>query len=151
MLAHRAGVAIADKICRVEAPRTDIVIYSNRAQGRMNLYQFIKSLAVAKDLVKPGGAIIAVADLPDGVGSRMKINPSFAVNEVYYHYNYSYLMPPGVDIFLVGPNSRQISQGTFFIPCPTVEKAISVAKSKIGPRATICAIPDTDMVIAQGR
>ena len=149
VLAHRAGVAIADKICRVEVPRADIVIYSNRAQGRMNLYQFIKSLAVAKDIVKPGGVIIAVADLPDGVGSRMKINPSFAVNEVYYHYNYSYRMPPGVDVYLVSPRGDEVARGTFFIPVPTVEKAVALAKSKVGPHATICAIPDTDMVIPQ--
>ncbi len=145
--AHRAGVAVAEKICKVAPRKADIVIYSNKAQGKMNLYQFIKSMPIGAAIVKPGGVIIAAADLPDGVGRRMKINPSFAVKEVYYHYNYAYRMPAGVDIILVCSNVSQVARGSFFRPAPSVEAALSWAKAKIGPQATVCVIPDTDMVL----
>ncbi len=147
--AHRAGVAIAEKICRVASKKADIVIYSNKAQGKTDLYQFIKSLAVAQAIVKPGGVLIAVADLPEGTGTKMKINPSMAVNEVYYHYNYRYRMPAGVDTMLVCSNSQSVCRGTFLIPSPSVEKALAWAKSKVGPNATVSVVPDTDMILAR--
>ncbi len=145
--AHRAGVSVAEKICRVQPRKADIVIYSNKAQGKMNLYQFIKSMPVAAAMVNPGGVVIAAADLPYGVGDRMKINPTFAVKEVYYHYNYAYRLPDGVDFLLVCPKSREVSKGTFFIPSPSVEEALAWAKAKIGSEATVSVIPDTDMIL----
>lgn len=67
--AHRAGCAVlASTATGVEAGGFDVVITSNAGYPLdQNLYQSVKGMTAAARLVRPGGAIVLVAECRDGL------------------------------------------------------------------------------------
>lgn len=71
VLAHRAGVEFAKHVFGVHMTRADIVIASPGGFPKdINVYQAQKALTPAMQLVKPGGAIILVAQCKEGSGEE---------------------------------------------------------------------------------
>ena len=67
--AHRAGCAFVKNTAMVPVEHAyDIVITSNSGHPLdLNLYQSVKGMSAAAQIVKPGGAIIIAADCWDGI------------------------------------------------------------------------------------
>ncbi len=67
--AHAAGCAFVKQSAMVAVPRPfDIVITTNSGYPLdLNLYQAVKGMAAAREVVRPGGAIIIAAECWDGI------------------------------------------------------------------------------------
>jgi lactate racemase len=70
--AHAAGCAVArDTVMRAVAAPCDVVVTTNAGYPLdQNLYQSIKGISAASQIVKPGGAILAAAECSDGFPSH---------------------------------------------------------------------------------
>ena len=67
--AHDAGIAFAREHAMIAIPEAfDIVITTNSGYPLdMNLYQAVKGMSAAEQVVKPGGTIIVASECSDGV------------------------------------------------------------------------------------
>lgn len=69
--AHAAGVDFLRRYCMVSPIPGDIVITTNGgAPLDQNLYQCVKGLTAAEASCKPGGTIILLAEMADGIGGE---------------------------------------------------------------------------------
>lgn len=67
--AHIKGRTFLEKLCKVKATPSDIVITSNGGYPLdQNIYQAVKGMTAAEAAVKPGGVIIMLAKSNDGHG-----------------------------------------------------------------------------------
>lgn len=66
------GVRLVDEMCRVQVDRrADIVVVSPGGDpADLNLFQAYKAVDNALEVVKRGGVIVLVAELPDGHGNK---------------------------------------------------------------------------------
>jgi len=67
--AHREGCRFLERHVKVEAESSDIVVSTNGGYPLdRDLYQAVKGMSVAEDVVREGGVIIIAAECRDGVG-----------------------------------------------------------------------------------
>lgn len=67
--AHRAGANFLDSHAKVETSEADIAITTNGGYPLdRDLYQAVKGMTVAEDVVRDGGVIIIASECRDGVG-----------------------------------------------------------------------------------
>lgn len=73
--AHIKGRTFLEKLCKVKATPSDIVITSNGGYPLdQNIYQAVKGMTAAEAAVKPGGVIIMLAKSNDGHGGAAFFN-----------------------------------------------------------------------------
>lgn len=73
--AHIKGREFLEKLCKVQATPSDIVITSNGGYPLdQNIYQAVKGMTAAEAAVKPGGVIIMLAKSNDGHGGEAFFN-----------------------------------------------------------------------------
>jgi len=73
--AHSKGRTFLEKLCKVQATPSDIVITSNGGYPLdQNIYQAVKGMTAAEAAVKPGGVIIMLAKSNDGHGGAAFFN-----------------------------------------------------------------------------
>ena len=73
--AHIKGRTFLEKLCKVKATPSDIVITSNGGYPLdQNIYQAVKGMTAAEAAVKPGGVIIMLAKSGDGHGGAAFFN-----------------------------------------------------------------------------
>jgi len=67
--AHRAGCAFARQtaMCAVDRPFEVVITTNSGYPLDLNLYQSVKGMSAAAQIVQPGGAIIAAAECSDGL------------------------------------------------------------------------------------
>lgn len=147
--AHRAACALARRIAEVRVEPADVAVIGNREQGRLDLFQFIKSLVQAGRLVRAGGAVVCVGDLAYGASGTgdPHTRPNFAIKEVVYHLGIRPAIPRDVAFFLVSPNAFEISRGSFFRPAATPEDALAAARRHAGGAGRVVWAPDLDSIV----
>jgi phosphoglycerate dehydrogenase-like enzyme/nickel-dependent lactate racemase len=68
--AHRQGVALAEQIYTVTVPElADIVVVSSHPADR-DLWQGVKAICSATEVVRPGGEVILITPSPEGVSEE---------------------------------------------------------------------------------
>ena len=165
--AHAAGCGFAKSTAMVPVPRPfDIVITTNSGYPLdLNLYQAVKGMSAAAQVVRQGGAIIVTADCWDGIPEHglyaQLLREAHSPRELL-----DTIMTPGflkhdqwqaqiqaqiqlkADVYIRTDNltDDQI-RGALLNPCHKIEQTVAVLLEKYGPDATICVMPEGPQTI----
>jgi nickel-dependent lactate racemase len=165
--AHAAGCACVKEnaMAGVDEPY-DIVITTNSGYPLdQNLYQSVKGMSAAAQIVRQGGAIIMAAACEDGLpnhggyaallaraGSPQAIldliaQPGFSEHDQWQVQVQAQIqLQAQVFVYADGLSADQISEA-LFTPCPSIEQTVTQLCAQYGPNARICAIPEGPQTI----
>jgi len=131
-----------------------------------NLYQGIKGMVAAYEIVKPGGTIICAAECRDGIGSeafqkvldQVKTLDGFietlkkrkkALPDQWQAQEFvKVLKKARVKLYTEHLTAKQIAQ-SHMEAIPSVSRGLSQALAEYGPQATIAVMPSGPYVIAR--
>jgi nickel-dependent lactate racemase len=65
--AHRAGCRLAESVFGVKIKRRTDIVIAESVPSELDLWQATKALQAASIVVKPGGAIVLLAECPEGI------------------------------------------------------------------------------------
>ncbi len=168
LAAHAAGCAFVREsaMTPVDEPY-DIVITTNSGYPLdQNLYQAVKGMSAASQIVRQGGAIIVAAACQDGIpnhgryaallaeaGSPQKIlemlaRPGFAEQDQWQaQIQANIQLQADVYVYSDGLTDEQI-RAALLKPCRDIGQIVTALMAKYGSRARICAIPEGPQTIA---
>ncbi|MGD8499554.1 MAG: nickel-dependent lactate racemase [Phycisphaerales bacterium] len=165
--AHEQGCAQVRKntMLAVKEPY-DIVVTSNSGYPLdLNLYQSVKGISAAAQIVKEGGAIIAVADCWDGIpdhgqyGELLREAESpesllktirkrgFARHDMWQAQVHASICRKAEVYFHSHNLERGQIEAAFFKPCSRVEDTIEELLRRYERNAAICVLPDGPQTI----
>ncbi|MCE5258941.1 MAG: nickel-dependent lactate racemase [Chloroflexi bacterium] len=143
----------------------DIVITTNDGYpSDINLYQAVKGMSCAAQIVKPGGAIIIAAECRDGVpengqyrklvqqaGSlegiaRMLSQPGFQEYDQWQVQLQAAVMSKA-QVYVYSQLNDDDVVKMLFTPCHQIENTLADLVRRYGPDARICALPEGPQVI----
>lgn len=158
--AHREGCAFVKEnaMYAVDAP-FDVVLTTNSGYPLdQNLYQTVKGMSAAAQIVKPGGSIVSVSECSDGVpdhGNYAKIlqmrstpqelldminDKSFSVFD-QWQVQVQAMIQVKADCYLYSTLDDDTVRKAMFNPIADTEKTISELLVKYGPNATMAVLP----------
>jgi len=165
--AHAQGCAFVKEIAMIPVPQPfDIVIGSNSGYPLdLNLYQSLKGMSAAAQVVKPGGSIIMAAECWDGIPDHgdykqllhqaespaamleMVRAPGYQRRDMW-QIQIQGLIAQQADVFFYSHNlsDEQITKA-HLKPCRSIENTIAELLKKYGPEATICVLPEGPQTI----
>jgi nickel-dependent lactate racemase len=135
--AFREGAALARRWFTVHAPRAPIVVASDALPVTASLYQAAKIAAACAPIVEPDGALVLVAECPDGVG------PVDVVNEKIFRIGVLPRLAPGATIHLVSGLSAATVARTL------VRYATSVADVLARRTGRVVVVPRASQLILE--
>ncbi len=165
--AHAQGCAFARQSAMVPVPAPfDVVITTNSGYPLdLNLYQTVKGMSAAAQVVKPGGAIIAAAECWDGIPDhgqyknllKMASSPQEMLDIVnapgflmqdQWEAQVQALIQLKAEVYVhsSGLSDEQIREA-MFLPCHRIEDTLAELLSKYGPGATVCVLPEGPQTI----
>ena len=155
--AHRAGCAFLDTIYLKELPEAaDIVLVSQGGAPKdLNLYQTQKALDNARHAVKPGGVIVLIGSCREGLGERVfeewmttSPSPEYMIERIGRDFQLGGHKAAAIamtlqkaDVYLVSDLADDFVRGIFLTPQPSAQAALDAAFAKLGPDATVLAMP----------
>ncbi len=155
--AHRAGCEFLDKLYLKEIPaRADIVLVSQGGAPKdLNLYQTQKALDNAKHAVKKGGVVILIGSCKEGLGERVfeewmttSPSPDYMIERIERDFQLGghkaaaiALVLQDADVYLVSELTPALVRSMFLTPFDTAQTALDAAFLKLGPDATVLAMP----------
>jgi nickel-dependent lactate racemase len=155
--AHRAGCEFLDKLYLKEIPaRADIVLVSQGGAPKdLNLYQTQKALDNAKHAVKKGGVVILIGSCKEGLGERVfeewmttSPSPDYMIERIERDFQLGghkaaaiALVLRDADVYLVSELDPALVRSMFLTPFDTAQTAFDAAFDKLGPDATVLAMP----------
>jgi nickel-dependent lactate racemase len=165
--AHAQGCAFVkdNAMCAVDQPY-DVVITTNSGYPLdQNLYQSVKGLSAANQIVRPGGSIIIAAACEDGLPDHgryaallaeagsiqglvsMISRPGFHAQDQWQVQIQARIQSRAeVYVYSDGLTDGQIEKA-LFKPCRNLEQTIAQLQEKYGHAARICVIPDGPQTI----
>ncbi len=165
--AYKKGCAFVKKTAMVAvAEPSHIVITSNSGYPLdLNVYQTVKGMSAAAQVVKDGGSIIIAADCWDGIpnhgaygrllreagspGSLLERirTPGFTMQDMWQAQIHA-LIRLRADVYLHTHNlSNEEIEGVLLKPCHQVEDTVDALLQRYGPTATICVLPQGPQTI----
>jgi len=164
--AHRAGCQHVARTAMVpvDAP-FDIVITSNSGYPLdLNLYQAIKGVSAAAQIVKEGGAIIIAAECWSGVAdhpqySQMlqgasspqellaQIRGAGQVAQDQWQVQVQAQVQTRADVYVKSSLKPAEVQGAMLRVCDSIEETVEQLLGRYGPGATLCVLPEGPMTI----
>jgi lactate racemase len=164
--AHAAGCDFTRETAMVQVLQPfDIVVTSNSGYPLdLNLYQAVKGMSAAAQVVRPGGAIIIAADCWDGIPEhgryaqllREAPSPQSLLEMIMS-------TPPGQDhwqaqiqaqvqckaqVYVYSHNLSEAQlRGALLEPCGNIVARLEMLLEKYGRRARICVLPQGPMTI----
>lgn len=165
--AHAAGCAFVKETAMVPAPHTfDIVITTNSGYPLdLNLYQSVKGMSAAAQVVREGGAIIVAADCWDGIPDhglygqllREADSPQALLDTVcapgflkqdQWQAQIQALIQLKADVYVRTDNltTEQIEMA-LFQPSYSIEDTVTKLLGEYGPQASICVLPEGPQTI----
>ncbi len=166
-LAHAAGCAFVKRSAMVPVPRPfDIVVTTNSGYPLdINLYQSVKGMRAADQVVRPGGTIIIATSCWDGIPEhglygkllRESRDPRQLLDRIcapgfleqdQWQAHIQALIQLKADVYVRsdGLTDEQI-RGALLIPCRRVEDTITELIAKYGRSAQICVMPEGPQTI----
>ncbi len=167
MAAHAKGCAFVEEnaMVGVEKPY-DIVITTNSGYPLdQNLYQSVKGMSAAAQIVRQGGtiliaaacedglpahgrytALLAEAGSPRGVLDLISLPGFFSQDQWQVQTQAQIQLKADVYVYSDGLTDEQI-QKALFIPCRSIEQTLAQLQKKYGPQARICVIPEGPQTI----
>lgn len=167
LAAHARGCAFVKEMAMVEvAEPYDIVITTNSGYPLdQNLYQSVKGMSAASQIVRQGGSIIIAAACEDGLpdhgrygellaeaGSpegvlEMIAQPGFSEQDQWQVQIQAQIqLRSDVHVYSSFLTDEQI-RGALFIPCRDIEQTLKEVQIRSGPSARICTIPEGPQTI----
>lgn len=158
--AHREGCAFVKEnaMYAVDDP-FDVVLTTNSGYPLdQNLYQTVKGMSAAAQIVKPGGSIVSVSECSDGVpdhGNYAKIlqmrstpqelldminDKSFSVFD-QWQVQVQAMIQVKADCYLYSTLDDNTVRKAMFKPIADTEKTISELLAQYGPNATMAVLP----------
>lgn len=164
--AHTAGCRFVRQhaMIKVSAPYDGVVTTNSGYPLDQNLYQTVKGMSAASQIVRPGGAILMVAACEDGLpdhgqyanllkqaGSiqgilEMLSRPGFNAQD-QWQIQVQAMVQQKADVFVFsqGLSEKQISQA-LFRPSKNIAASVKHIIDHYGPR--VCVLPDGPLTIA---
>jgi nickel-dependent lactate racemase len=154
-----------NSMCAVDEPY-DIVITTNSGYPLdQNLYQSVKGMSAANQIVRQGGSILIAAACEDGLPNHgryaallaeagspqgvidMISKPGFCAQD-QWQVQIQAQIQRRVDVYVYsdGLTDEQIERA-LFIPCRNIEQTVSQLQEKYGSQARICVIPEGPQTI----
>jgi lactate racemase len=166
--AHRAGcAAILRQAVPVERRHFDVVITSNAGYPLdQNLYQSVKGMTAAAQLVRAGGAIVLVAECRDGFpahGAYQRLltqaqtasellvtihHPGFQSPDQWQVQKQA-LVQQYAQVYLHSSLSEKSVRDALLIPAPDLQETIHALLVMNGPRARVAVLPEGPMTVIQ--
>lgn len=165
--AHAAGAAFARETAMVPLPASfDVVVTTNSGYPLdLNLYQAVKGMSAAAQVVKTGGSIIAAAECWDGVpdhGQYKKLlhmadspqallemisAPGFLLQDQWEAQIQAQIQLKA-EVYVKNSylNDQELRQA-LFLPCQSIEETLAELLEKYGPEATVCVLPEGPQTI----
>ncbi len=165
--AHAAGTEFVRSTAMVPVPEPfDIVLTSNSGYPLdLNLYQAVKGMSAAAQVVKPGGAIVIAAECWDGVPDHgeyrqllqavsspqellaMVESPGF-LRQDQWQVQVQAQVELMADVYVKSSHlDRETIEQALLRSCSSVEETVESLLQKYGPEATICVLPEGPMTI----
>ncbi len=165
--AHATGIEFARSAAMVPVEELfDIVLTTNSGYPLdLNLYQAVKGMSAAAQIVRPGGAIICAAECWDGIpdhGLYKQIlqdaySPESLLREIKNNYpvkqdqwqaqiQAQIQMKASVYLYSDHLSDAQIKDA-LLLPSPSIEKTIRALKDEFSPEAGICVLPEGPQTI----
>ena len=155
--AHREGCKFLDRLYLKELPQgADIVLVSQGGAPKdLNLYQTQKALDNARHAVNPGGVIILIGSCKEGLGERVfeewmtqSESPAAMIERIGRDFQLGGHKAAAIamtlekaDVYLVSDLAPDFVRSIFLTPQPTAQAALDAAFEKLGPDATVLAMP----------
>jgi len=165
--AHAAGCAFVRRSAMVAVPKPfDIIITTNSGYPLdLNLYQSVKGMRAADQIVRPGGAIIIATSCWDGIpehglygkllrGSRSpqelldKVCAPGFLEQDQWQAHIQALVQLKADVFVRsdGLTDDEI-RSALLRPCRRIEETVAALVEKYGRDASICVMPEGPQTI----
>lgn len=165
--AHAAGCASVKQTAMVAVRRAfDIVITSNSGYPLdLNLYQAVKGMSAAAQVVKAGGAIIIAADCWDGIpdhglyGKLLReassprdlldkiCSPGFLEQDQWQAQIQAQIQLKA-QVFVRSDNLTDAQiEAALLHPCHRIEETVSDLMARFGTQASICVLPEGPQTI----
>lgn len=165
--AHSLGCAYVKRNAMVAVDASyDIVITTNSGYPLdQNLYQSVKGMSAASQVVREGGAIIIATACEDGLphhgryasllaeaGTPQDIldlisQPGFSVQDQWQVQIQAQIQRRAeVYVYSDGLTANQIQQA-LFLPCRDIEATVAHLQERYGPQARICVMPEGPQLI----
>ncbi len=161
-VAHAAGCAFVKATAMVPVPAPfDIVIGSNSGYPLdLNLYQSVKGMSAAAQVVKAGGSIIIAADCWDGIPDHGEYGrmlreadsltallatiraPGFVRADMWQAHTQALVCRHAEVHFYSRNLSDAQLTGAFLTPCARIEDTVDRLLDRYGRDATICVLPE---------
>jgi len=168
--AHSRGCEFVKKVSLVPVNELfDIVITTNSGYPLdINLYQSVKGMSAAAQIVKQGGTIIIATECQDGIpehgmyGNLLNLyrHPEELLDNVLkfespcldqWQVQKQAMIQKKADIYVYsdGLTDRQI-RSAMLLPCRSIEATLVELIEKYGPQARICVLPEGPQTIPIG-
>ncbi len=155
--AHREGCRFLDTLYRKElsAPADIVLVSQGGAPKDLNLYQTQKALDNAKHAVKDGGVIILIGSCKEGLGEKtfeewMTTAPTAhsLIERIEREFRLGghkaaaiAMVLERAEVDLVSELDDDFVRSIFLNPQPSAQAALDRAFAKLGPNATVLAMP----------
>ena len=165
--AHEQGCAFVKETAMVPVDEAfDIVITSNSGYPLdLNLYQAVKGMSAASQIVKQGGSIIIAAECWDGIpdhGPYGKIlrdaesieqlletirDPDFVMGDTW-QAQIQALISQKADVYVYSDGLKnETIRSAMLQPCDSIEKTVGTLRKKYGRDTKICVLPEGPQTI----
>ena len=165
--AHTRAVAFARQVAMVavDAPY-DIILTTNSGYPLdINLYQAVKGMSCAAQIIKPGGSIVIAAECRNGVPEygeyRALVRQAGSVEGIVemlgqpgfrHHDQWEAQIQARIqqvaDVHVYSDYlSDDETRGMLFEPCHDIEETLSRLLAKHGPQARVCVLPEGPQTI----
>lgn len=165
--AHAAGCALVRETAMIEVPHLfDIVITSNSGYPLdLNLYQSVKGMSAAAQIVREGGSIIIAADCWDGIPEhgrygrllREAASPQALLQRIcapgfleqdQWQAQVQAQIQLKAEVHLRTDNLTPAEiESALLRPCTCMKETVEGLLARYGPRATICVLPEGPQTI----
>lgn len=165
--AHQRGTEFARKSAMVGVPAPfDIVVATNSGYPMdLNLYQAVKGMSAAAQIVKEGGSIIVAAECWDGIpdhGHYKEIlgmadtpqglleiihRPGFLAQDQWMAQVQAQVQLRADVYVKTSYLSDEEIRGAFLLPCHSIEETLAKLLGRYGLQATICVLPEGPQTI----
>lgn len=164
--AHKQGCAFTKEtaMAGLQAPY-DIVITSNSGYPLdLNVYQSVKGMSAAEQVVKNGGTIIIAAECWDGIpsgsdyerilesaGGPDNLMPFIKEHETEFkdtwQVYFQAMIQAKADVYLYSSLEDAVTEKALLKPVRSIDKLVSKLVEKYGPETRICVLPEGPQTI----
>ena len=165
---HAAGVAFVRATAMREITRQyDVVLSTNSGFPLdQNLYQSVKGMTAAARLVRPGGAIVLLAECRDGLpdhGSYQQLlaraastkallatihQPGFQMPDQWQAQKQA-LVQEHARVYLHSSLADQVVRDALLTPAPDLQATIDTLTTGFGPQCRVAVLPEGPMTVMQ--